>query len=53
MTYTNGDIYNGRWSSDKMDGTGSFTKFDIWRFVGTFQDNSQYPVIKRKRERKR
>lgn len=30
MTYTNGDIYNGRWSSNKMDGTGSFTKVNIW-----------------------
>ena len=46
MTYDSGDVYDGEWAHDHMNGPGTFTKFNtqtkkgwIWQFVGTFSND--------------
>jgi hypothetical protein len=34
-----------------VHGTGSFTNFNIWRFVGTLRDNSQFDESGREKDR--
>ena len=46
MTYDSGDVYDGEWARDYMNGPGTFTKSNptkkdgwIWQFVGTFYND--------------
>ena len=46
MTYDTGDVYDGEWAHDHMNGPGTFTKFNtltnkgwLWQFVGTFSND--------------
>jgi hypothetical protein len=50
------DMEMARWRTQMerylmVHGTGSFTNFNIWRFVGTLRDNSQFDESGREKDR--
>lgn len=58
MKYDSGDVYNGEWSKDHMNGNGTFSKSTkeagwLWDFVGTFKNDCPFSGKLRQRTQKR